>query len=1108
MSEAVAGQGGTRKLPTAVVGAIYALFLLSGATALIFETLWTRQFVTVFGNSSYAVSCVLAAFMGGLGLGALWFGRAADRGRDHLLVFACLEAGIIVWALLLPTFISSLARLAPAMLNVTTNLAGLTAIRFVVSFVALFVPSFLMGGTLPVLTRFSVRSAGMVGRRVSLLYGLNTLGAAAGCFASGFYLLETLGMAGTNLAAVGVNTFIMLSALGLRRSGGAIETVADTEPASETERVAGTSGAGAPRVLLFAAFMSGFCVMALEVLWVRFLVFTIANNQYSFTAILVVVLTGLAVGSLLYRAFLARSANQMKWLAAIELLAGPVVIASLLTGAEVAMGDRHSSIVAGIVLSEGDTCFKAYSIWLVAATVFVPVSLLGVVFPLIAGAYAKRVDTVGRSLGRIYAVNTLGSIAGSLAPMLFMVTAFGTQKSIYLTAGLVTAVGLVVLLASGAKRRFLLSGGAAAAAAAAYAVLLELLPANLNQEVFFSDPVHEGSHNEVTFYREGRTATVMAIRDQIGDFEQVYIGRVLEVPTTYTGHIFFKVMGSLGPLLHEKPTEVLALCMGGGITAGTMTRHAEVERVICVDLVKEMAEASEELAAENNDLVADDKFEFVHQDARNFLLTSPRKYPVIVCDSTHPRSPDSWVLYTQEFYRTVRRALADDGVFVQWTPVDGLSVQEYQITMGTFQSVFPHTSAWFVAGYDETGGSWATSCLVATPDRLSIDLERMRDRLSRPAVKADLAHWDLDNVVGFLETFLCGEDRVREWTTGMPVNTDDLPYTLYRTRYAGGQPWDGSVLNQLAESPWAYLSNAGDDEEATALKSELDRHLAGRKAFLAGRMADAFAFASGCGKLAKIRSNLAEARDYLWKLADYYDGDAERLLAVARRYLSLLAVGEPARREDFERGLSIFERVLEVDPGNAEAHGWVGPALAEIGRLDEAVGHIVKSIELSPRDSAKYGLLATVLLKLSEDRQAVMALREGLRLAPTLDLANLLAWVLATSPDEGLRDGAEAVRLAEQVNRASGYKVAAGLDTLAAAYAEVGRFAEAAEAAGKALQAARAEGLEERAAEIEKRLKLYEKGQAHRTRQRAGRDGPPGQSPRPDEGRREAPVQY
>jgi len=851
------------------------MFFVSGAAALILEVLWTRQFVPVFGSSTYAITTVLCAFMAGLGLGSLLFGRVADRCRDHLLLYALMEGGIALFALLVPVAVAACRTAAPALLSWVRGPLALSLVRFGFSFVILLVPCVLMGGKLPVLARFCVSHKSLIGSRIGILYGLNTAGAAVGCFAAGFYLLETWGMAITNRLAGALVFALAATALGLRRLH---EKGQPARPKKAHPRRPGPPARGicatedqspsVRRLLLWVAFVSGFVSLSCEVLWVRCLAFVVPNTTYSFTSILGVFLLALSAGSLLYRLLLAGRAHQLLWLARIEILLGLLIVGMFL-----GVSELYISRPAGLSIRAAPSSSMAYKMTAVGAaalTMFIPTVLMGMVLPLACGLFPRDVGSLGRGVGAVFAVNNVGCILGAAAPVVLLVPQLGIQFSLFAIGLLVSVTGLAALaVAAPPVMRWRRLVPAGAGVVAAFVLLAWPLSGDLIPRLFLSRQLLGGAHQEVTFYREGRTATVMIVRDRLLNYREIYINGVQEVPTSYVGHSFFKLLGTLGALNHQRPDEVLVLCLGGGITAGTVLQHPEVRRVVGVDLVAEMIEACEQFSAENNKLTDSDKFEPVVEDARNYLLRVRERFPVIMSDSTHPRSPDSWVLYTREFYELVRRRLTDDGVFLQWLPVHQLSLTEWTVVLKTFQSVFPHTSVWLVAGHDENGVHWVTTLLMGTPQRLSIDVAAWRRRLSHPAVRRDLAPWSFDRPAGVLEAFLCGEDTVRRLTEHVPINTDDLPYTQYLTPLSTDLRAE-EAFPDLLESVWPFLTNTGDRPESEAMRELLDERRRAWKLYLNGHLSEAFALVPECPKMRRIQRNLRRSEAYRRELRRMY----------------------------------------------------------------------------------------------------------------------------------------------------------------------------------------------------------------------------------------------
>jgi spermidine synthase len=1019
-----AGAKRPERVPASPVGlslGVYASFFLSGATALVFEMLWSRQFVTVFGNSSYAISVVLCAYMAGLGLGSWLGGRLADRLARRLLAYGAAQAGVALWALGIPLALEGLRRAAPHLpfLSVDSSV-GPGVGRFLLSFGILLVPCLLMGATLPLLARHCVESRQAVGRKVGLLYGLNTLGAAVGCFAAGFWMLSALGLSATNDLAVCVNLMIAAACAAWEwlKGRGAPQAAAAGQASEQPAVPPSEDEARAPagRRLLFAvAFASGVLSLSCEVLWVRHLSFA-SSIVYAFTIMLGIFLLGQAVGSVFYRFVLVRLNRPILVLAWLELLVGLSIGACL---------------IGGVLLFAAQNAGTGSFALLAAITTFVPALLMGAAFPLICAAYVGPLASAGRGVGTVYAANTAGAIFGSLLPVFVFIPCLGIEPSLLLSALAYSAIGVALLAPAGGRRRFhvVAAGTAVALGAAAVAALV---PQDLGQRLFLATDPDLGRHNEIVFYREGKTGTAIIARDKVDGLDRLYINAAGEVPTTYSAMSCFRLLGSLGPLLHPHPDRVLMVSLGGGIAAGAAAQFPSLGSLQVVDLESSVVEAARTLEAQNNGVLHNPKVRVMIDDGRNFTMMSREKWPVIVSDSTHPKAPDSWVLYTREFYETVKERLADDGVFVQWLPLHDLSLTEYKIIVRTFQSVFSHASLWFSHGVDETGQDVGFTLMVATPVRLAVDAEAVRHKLSAPAVRDNLRPVGMDQPVGVFECFLFGEETMQRWTGPGPINTDDLPYTQYKTRYSRGQSALLAVFVPDMESLWPYLHGTGDAEQSRRLEQALAQHVAANRLALGGWTDRALAVVPDDPKLLTCSENLARGRGYLRALAQHYQDDPYKLAWLARR-AEELAGGQPeavafyeralalqpdsaglhtalgvllARRGESESGLTHLRRALELDPGSAEAHNNAGLVLNTLGRPQEAMAHYRAALLAEPSSCASHCNLGMALAAAGKRADARAHFDDALRLAPEApDVLHALGVFLA---QEGRLSEAEA----------------------------------------------------------------------------------------------------
>lgn len=750
------------RFPPAIV---VLLFFLSGTCGLVYQIVWIRMLLPVFGASVPAVTTVLTAFMAGLALGAARFGRLSDRHRSGLLVYAWLELGIALSAACLPI---ALAGLDPLHTWLYRHLGGsplaFTASRFLLSAALLLIPTTLMGGTLPALVRYVWRAGGRLGWTVGALYGMNTLGAMTGCVLAAFVLIESLGAARTNWAVAAVNLLIAALALFLGRRG-PIES-----PEPPEERAALETDRPAPalvHVVFWGYAVSGFAALGFEVLWARLLsvILRITTTQ-SLSTILVVFLFGLGSGS----ALAARWIDRIRRLpAAFGILEIGLGLAGMLSIAAFGLVPEIARALGGIVGWPGHLLRLLAA---ASAVMLVPTFLMGLLFPVAGKLYAAGHADLGRRMGGIYAANTVGAIGGASVTGFVLLPLLGSQRSLVALAALNLAVGASTLFVgreAGRPRRLALP---AALALTALAVPL-LLPRSFLVERF-----RQGGRAEMVYYREGAAGTVTLHRME-GGIRMLRVNGAGEVPTDWPSVRIFRLLGTLPFVLHPNARDVLVIAYGGGITLASV-EDQEPASIDCVEIASGVVEASRGLADLNDavfERVAGGRIRMVFDDGRNHVRRTTRRYDVILSDSTHPATADSWVLYTEEFYRQSRARLRDGGVFAQWLPVHGLTADDYRIILRTFRRAFPHATLWYSRGY---------SVLVGTPERLRVDYATVAARLGLESARQPLAEVDLADPTAFLATLALDEDGLASYAGAGPTNTDDRALISFRDRTREG----------------------------------------------------------------------------------------------------------------------------------------------------------------------------------------------------------------------------------------------------------------------------------------------------------------------------------
>jgi spermidine synthase len=775
------------------------LLLLSGASALVYETVWVRQMALLVGTTSAAVSTVLAVFMLGLGLGARCMGGLADWSPSPLRLYAYLELGIALYALALPRLLDAAG---PAYLALARAVAGspapLLGLRVALAFALLLGPALMMGATLPMLVRYVVRGAGRLGRDLGILYAVNLWGAVAGCLLTGFVLIRFLGVRGATLAAALANLVVALAALVRSGTERPPAQPAPAPPAPEPPS-AGPAVAVQRAALLGVVLASGFVTMAFEVLWARILVFPFQSTVYAFTIILATFLSGLALGSMLYARLEARVAP-LTLLALAQLGAG---IAALLlapvAGRPQAMIDalsRWLGFSGGVFLAAMASCS--------ALAMLLPATLMGVVFPLGMKLLTSDLRRAGRGVGAAYLVNTLGSVAGSLLTGFWLVPALGLKACLLTLCAVQAGLGMLFLglceLAP-ARRRAALAV-AAAALAAPLLVLRGLSP--------FDAPERERPGAVIEAHRDDSTASVSVVRYADGSRALRIDG--FEATTDDLRGGYMSMMTHVPMLLHPDPARVLVICFGTGRTAGAGLLYPAAGLDV-VDINRSVFGFARFFRDVNHAVAQSPRARLIVDDGRNFLLATEARYDVITAEPMPPRFAGVVNFYTREYYALTRKRLRPGGIVVQWLPMHLLTLPESLRVVRTVLDVFPETSLWVHA---------STGILVsASAAPLSLDVDVLQQRLAEPQLAATLLGVGVNGLAGFLDLYALDPARLARLTAGVRPITDDLPALefnaprhrwflsdlslclelLFRLRRDATLPLAGGTAERLARAP-------------------------------------------------------------------------------------------------------------------------------------------------------------------------------------------------------------------------------------------------------------------------------------------------------------------
>jgi spermidine synthase len=876
-------------------------FFLSGAAALTYQIVWARQLALVFGVTIYATSAVVTAFMAGLALGSLYFGRVVDRWRRPLELFALLQLGIAAFAVLFPLVTDGLTHVYVALYGPFGGSHYVMSLfRFSLSFLVLLVPTSLMGGTLPVLARAYVSQAGRLGREVAGLYSVNNLGAFVGCVLAGYAFLELFGLTGTLALAAGLNLLAALLTIGLdlrlkARGAGApaAPTTAEPEP---TEHAALP---GAVKVALWVFAIEGFTSLAYQMAWMRMLFFFVRSNVYAISAIVATFVAGLSIGAYVVRWRIDRSPDPYRLLGLIEVGVALTALATipLLPWMVASSGQLRDLFPPGWF---GSTLmrFAVCSLVILAPTCF-----MGATMPVAARIYVPLLRRLGRKMGLIGCLDTVGSVFGAFAGGFVLIPLLGIQRTIIAMAlvNLALAVWVFAVDPVARPRGRRLRLASAAGLLLLTPALLLLRPVPLVRGVV-------GPEQEILFYREGVEATV-SVTELYGSLPTLWVNESWGAQAQRHDWPSHAMIAHTPLLLHPGPKRVLLIGLGIGYTARTCRVHGvEVDVVELAPGVREAARLFDEV---NHGVLDDAHVNVRIEDGRNYMLGADRQYDFIQAGVLHPGlNPGNGAFYTVDFYRQARRKLAPGGILSQWLPLHDMPHADFRMLVRSFQEAFPHASVWFKHTAD-------FCTLVGTQGPLEVDFARVERRMADPAVRDHLALCDVVNVYDLLDSFCTAGLPLRQAVGPGLLYTDERPYLEFHASRPFPHTEDLANLRMLVamrRPVWPRLTNvpAGREQE---VRAELARWFAGTNHVLRAQVS-AFWLAPGSPATPES-ARLARAADSLFEMALQINPDDAnaRFLRRSTRAIHGLMLGRRLLREGRrEEARPHLKEVAEMGP--------------------------------------------------------------------------------------------------------------------------------------------------------------------------------------------------
>lgn len=671
-----------------------AVFFASGFAALVYQVVWQRMLAIFSGVDVYSATLIVAAFMGGLGVGHMGGGYAADRvsPRTSLLFFAIAELAVAGFGLASSSIYYDF--LYQSLGATALPRAALAAVLFA----SLLWPTFWMGASLPLLARGLTRDLQRAPAVVGLLYGVNTLGAAAGALWATWSLLPRLGLDGALMIGVALNVACAICVIPV-----AFRQPDDLEaPASNGVDTAVLTGAEGRRLSFWvtAYAISGFIALSLEILWFRLLGVMMKSSAFTFGTLLAIYLTGIALGAIA-GAFVARRVKRPA-VTFFALQAAAGLSAALLLTLLVATSDEIRAfrgyfasyepidvrdsvdqirrVLAGDRSAGIGANFVRMYIGLPLLLILPPTLLMGCSFPVLQRLVHTDLARVGRSVGILLMANVAGSMLGALLTGWLLLRILGTAGTLQFLATLCAGFAALALAATGRGWR------APRTVAWSTVVVLAVLA------IFIWTPdgsvlwarLH-GSTVDASVVAEDETG-VSVIKRGAGSSERIVLLNGLGQSTIPFNELHI-ALGAMPAFIHPAPKDVLIIGLGSGATTYGAGGVPGIERIACIEIVRPQLATLRRAAQDARypaltGLLADSRIEHIAGDGRAFVMRGGRSYDIIEADALRASSAYSGNLYSVEYFRLLRDRLRPGGFAATWTAAPRVA--------NSFMRVFPH----------------------------------------------------------------------------------------------------------------------------------------------------------------------------------------------------------------------------------------------------------------------------------------------------------------------------------------------------------------------------------------------------------------------------------
>ncbi len=950
---------------------ICSLFVLSGIAALIYQVVWFKQLSYFIGNTTYSQSVVLATYMGGLAVGAWFWGKKADTLKNSLFLFAILEIALALYCFFYSPIFSFVEELFSA--TVISNKwesdgSSVLFLKFLVSGATIFFPTFLMGGTLPVLVRFLSLKVDQVGKNVSILYFINSLGAVIGTLLAGFYLIQAFGLTKTTYFAALVELFVGLASLFLAKySYGKLkaENVIDHSKKNEKTKIITISKKQFNLIIAIAAF-SGFSAMIYEVVWLRLLIPVLSSSTYSFTIILAAFITGIAIGSYLTFKYNDKIKSPLLFVGYCQLF---IVISIFVTLPFYEYLPYQIWKTINSTLNEE----SSYSYYLFVQFIYVfivlvlPTIFMGMSLPVLSRFAVSDVKKSGKTIGNIFAVNTLGTVLGSLITGLILIPFIG----IYLT--IITAILINLILAlSVFKQKDLITRNLKIIIASAiimtgfiffknvnsqswaYPIMLSQVPRQINRstppETYDEFIAGLKKHDQILYYNEGIGGTIIVGKNK----DQIYLSTNGKGDANSVTDLRTQVsLGQTPIILHPKADSVFVIGYGAGTTIGNVMTHPNVKYAEVAEISGEVIEASSHFNKINEQPLKRKNLKVIKDDGVSALRLSTHKYDVIISQPSNPWSAGVGNLFTKEFFQDCKKKLRPGGYVAQWFSFYEMNDKSLRLILRTALDQFKYVSLWHIGSSD--------ILLLCSETPFKFDLDQIEKNYN--GVKDKLKEININTFSTFLsQQIISSTENLKNYVGPGEINTEDHPLLELwapEAYFYNSEPTKFIVLDERKRFDQSnnlllkkYMKKKGGLTQEEILQTGLFQSLGGCKElafYMAELNPDIYVTWSRKAEMAGDNNKAMEYLEMASKKGKIQLGDLHRQKAILH-----------GKNGDFANAISEINMSIKENPANANSHYQKGTFHLSLKEYQKSMLALEQAIKLDPYLIDAYNNLAII----------------------------------------------------------------------------------------------------------------------------------------------------